>query len=76
MRGEVNRRRKGRDAINWDSKPEEFEAFEKRSLYATGFIQGVEFGVNVLDALPQQYANVEQEIKKVSAQIKAAKKNR
>lgn len=76
LSSEVSRRRKGANAINWESKAEEFNAFEKRSLYAAGYIQGAEFALNVLLAIPQQQANLEQEIATVEAQIKEAKKRR
>ena len=74
MQAEANRRRKGRDAIHWDSTADEFQAYEKKSLYAAGFIQGVEFGVNVLEALPQQYSSLKQQIEDLAKQIKDSKK--
>lgn len=76
MQAEAHRRKNGQNAINWESKPEEFAAHEKRALYAAGYIQGVEFGVNVLLSIPQQQANLEAEIKDVAAQIKEARKRR
>lgn len=74
MEAEAKRRRIGRDSIHWDSKPEEFDAFEKKALYATGFIQGVEFGVNVLKSIPQQHANIKAEMEDLANQIKESKK--
>lgn len=74
MQAEANRRRKGQNAIHWDSTPDEFAAHEKRSLYASGYIQGLEFSVNVLLAIPQQIINIEAEIKTLAARIKADKR--
>ncbi|MBI5117584.1 hypothetical protein HZA56_13995 [Candidatus Poribacteria bacterium] len=74
MQTEANRRRKGRDAIHWNSTADEFMAYEKKSLYAAGYIQGVEFGYNVLSAIPEQYASVKQSIDTLAKEIKAAKK--
>lgn len=76
MRAEGARRRKGAQAIHWDSSADEFAAFEKKSLYAAGFIQGVDFGVNVIEAIPAQYVDTERSIKELAAEIKAAKKAR
>lgn len=74
MEAEVKRRRVGRDSIHWDSPPEAFAAFEKKSLYATGFIQGVEFGVNLLKSIPEQHANTKKEIENIAKQIKESRK--
>ncbi len=70
MQAEVKRRRVGRDSIHWDSTADEFQAYEKKSLYAAGFIQGVEFGVNVLMTIPQEYAKIESDIKQLRDKMK------
>lgn len=75
MRTEVNRRRKGRDAIHFNSTSDEFAAFEKRSLYVTGFIQGLEFGINVMESVAESHASLEAQIKELAAEIKATKKD-
>lgn len=74
MSSEANRRRKGRDAIHWDSTADEFKAFEKKSLYAAGYVQGVEFAINVLGAIPQQHASLKASVESLAKEIKTAKK--
>lgn len=74
MQAEAKRRKSGINAIHWESTPDEFKAFEKRSLYGAGYIQGLEFGVNVLTAIPQQHANLTAQINDLAKQIKESKK--
>lgn len=70
VKAEGARRRKGAQAINWDSTADEFRAFEKKSLYAAGFIQGVDFAANVLESIPTAYEDTKRSIDELAAQIK------
>ena len=63
-------------AIGWDSTPQEFEGFEKRSLYGAGYIQGSEFGVNVLENIGMLYDTTKRDMDALAKKIKIDKKKR
>lgn len=75
MQSEAKRRRIGRDNISWNSTADEFLAYEKKSLYAGGFIQGLEYSTNVLKTIPKQCADLDVEIEKLAKEIKMGKQS-
>lgn len=73
MEAEGRRRKQGIFSIHWDSDPAAFQSYEKRALYAAGYIQGCEYGANVLKAVPQQHAQLTVEINSLAKEIKQAR---
>lgn len=78
MEAEIKRRRIARDSLNWESTADEFLAFKEKASYATGFIQGAEFILNVARAIPQELEQIEAEIKNIKqpARQQAEERNR
>lgn len=73
MRAMIKLKRVAQSSINWEDKPEAFIAFEKRSLYMAGFIQGAEWMLNDISAALQEEPQLQADIKTTEDEIKEGK---